>query len=77
MNKKLKKKDLVGTCIIFLIIAFFIPFSIRTENESTLSVFSTAFTAIGAVATVMTLFIAIPVSYTHLDVYKRQLSTLY
>jgi|GEM_PF-3544435 len=59
MNKKLKKKDLVGTCIIFLIIAFFIPFIIRKETESILSVFSTAMTSIGALATVATLFIAI------------------
>ena len=60
MNKKLKKKELVGTCIIFLIAAFFIPFTIRIETESTLSVFSAAMTAVGAVATIATLFIAIP-----------------
>ena len=59
MNKKLKKKDLVGTCLVFLTIAFLIPFLIRKETDSILSVFNTAITSTSAVATVATLFIAI------------------
>lgn len=59
MKKRLKKKDLITVSLIFLIIAFIIPFTIRTEEESDLEVLTASITAIGALATFITLFIAI------------------
>lgn len=58
MKKPIKKKDLAVVATFFLILTFFIPFIIRTENESNLTVFAVALTAVGAVATLFTLFIA-------------------
>jgi len=59
MKRKINKKDLIGISIILMLFAFFIPFAFRTEKDSILDIFSVSLAAIGTVATVITLFIAI------------------
>lgn len=54
-----KKKTLLITSIIVCILFFTIPFIIRNDSDSWMSVIGTAFTSLGAVATFITLLIAI------------------
>ena len=57
--KRIKKKRLVGSSIILCLVAFIIPFFMRECNDSLLTVISVSFTAVGTVATLITLLIAI------------------
>ena len=59
MKIRIKKKDFIAISIISIIIAYFIPFAFKSKDESTLDVLSVSLSAIGTVATVITLFIAI------------------
>lgn len=58
MKKRIKKKDLVSISIFFILVSFIIPFVIRTENETNLTVVSASLTAVGTITTLITLFIA-------------------
>lgn len=58
MKYKLSKKELVFISVAICLIAFLFPW-LFIEKGNILSVLSTAFTALGAVATVFTLFIAL------------------
>lgn len=57
--KNMKKKELISISIFFLIVGYFVPFLIRSDSESTLTVFNASLTIISTTATVITLFIAI------------------
>jgi hypothetical protein len=57
--KRIKKKKLVGSSIILCLIAFIIPFFLRECNDSLLTVISVSFSAVGTVATLIALLIAI------------------
>ncbi len=56
MKKNLK---LIICNIIVCILVFFVPFILKNENDSLNSVISTAFTAVGATATLITMIIAL------------------
>jgi hypothetical protein len=58
MNK-LKQPRLIGSTIFIGVIIFFIPFLIKSKNDNLISTLSLSFTAVGAMATVATLIIAI------------------
>ncbi|HQK40262.1 MAG TPA: hypothetical protein PLO52_09135 [Flavobacterium alvei] len=57
--KKIKKKKLINISVLLCVIAFILPFFFKKSNDSLLSTISVSFTAIGATATLITLFIAI------------------
>ncbi len=55
----LKKHHLIFTSLILCLIAFIVPFFLRNTNETLFSVLSLSLTAVGSIATVATLIIAI------------------
>lgn len=56
---RIGKKLMVFISIFCCLLAFFIPFIFSNCNDSLISVLSTSFTALGAIATLFTLFIAL------------------
>lgn len=54
-----KKKILLKTSIFFCLVSFLIPFFLKSNNDSWVTVLGTAFTSLGAIATFITLLIAI------------------
>lgn len=58
MKKINKKKNLVSISVISIAFTFIVPFLIRTEQNTNLEVLAVSITAIGAVATILTLYIA-------------------
>ncbi|PIF34388.1 hypothetical protein CLU81_5028 [Flavobacterium sp. 9] len=57
--KKIKKRTLLNTSVILCVIVFLIPFFLKDDSDTLLTTISVSFTAMGATATLITLFIAI------------------
>ena len=56
---KINKKLMIFISLACCLLAFIIPFIFSNCNDSLISILSTSFTALGAIATLFTLFIAL------------------